>query len=104
VEDFASDWIDKKRGQFLDWVYLDANHAYPSVMNDLKHIDQALYQNGVIMGDDCWVRSDFQHSDVYYAVHDFCRDHSYKILHMDEHGQWAITREANPGFSHPEGE
>ncbi len=103
VEDFASDWIDRMKDRFLDWAYLDANHSYGSVINDLTHIDRALREKGVIMGDDCWVRPDFRNSDVYYAVHDFCKDHGYRLLHMDDQGQWAITRDTHPGFIHPEG-
>ncbi len=93
VPDFAENWLPKGlRRKKLDWVYLDASHQYEKVMGDLIVIHESLDQDGIIMGDDMWVKSMTHKSEVFYAVRDFTRKYNYEFLRMDGHGQWAIKR------------
>lgn len=95
VNDFSSNWLPSLSSIKLDWVYLDAGHQYSKVMKDLHAIDKALGQDGVIMGDDIWVKSLTEKSEVFYAVRDFSREMGYEILRIDGHGQWAVKRIAD---------
>lgn len=38
--------------EYLDWVYLDADHSYDSVLNDLKHWYPQIKKGGFLCGDD----------------------------------------------------
>lgn len=90
VEAFAADWLQDFREPFLDWVYLDASHKYHSVLNDLRLVSSRMRPGGVIMGDDCWVKSKKPDQGVAAALNDFLELSAYDIIHLDKHGQWAI--------------
>lgn len=92
VVDFAESWLSKYKEPFLDWVYLDANHKYNSVLRDLVSIDRVLKPGGMILGDDCWVNPSGRKSDVFYSISDFSREYFYNIIRLDAHGQWAMVR------------
>ena len=89
---FLEDWAAKFSEPILDWAYLDASHEYGAVYRSLKLLGAMLQKNGIIFGDDCWIKPNGYKSDVFYAVRDFTKDHDYQYLRLDGHGQWAITR------------
>lgn len=94
VEEFGSIWLAQHKEPFLGWVYLDAKHTYEAVLEDLNGIDRCLLPDGTIMGDDMWVTRT-KASDTYFAVRTFCLASGYEIVHIDQHGQWAIKRTAS---------
>lgn len=95
VEDYGAQWLSQTEERFLDWVYLDANHTYESVSEDIRAIHNALKPDGLIMGDDCWVKPGLEVSPVYWAVRDFCLEFQYEPVHLDARGQWAVTHTEN---------
>lgn len=95
IEEFGAVWLSQQQPEFLDWVYLDANHEFEQVYSDLVAIHRVLKQHGTIMGDDCWVKTIGHHSDVFWALREFCRDFGYEFLHIDAAAQWAITHTSN---------
>lgn len=89
---FSEEWLKIQKKGALDWVYLDANHKFEEVLADLRRIDAVLAENGIILGDDGWVQKNGEINGVCKALHTFCRERDYLIMHLDEHGQWAIKR------------
>lgn len=73
----------------LNFVYIDANHGYASVMQDLVMAKRALKTGGWIFGHDYDVNPAKQHtvwpSEVKKAVNDFCLQYNLVIdaLAMD---------------------
>lgn len=94
VEDFSTDWLNRFSKPFLGWVYLDAKHSYEAVMEDLFAIEKCLLPDGTIMGDDMWIPGKQGISAVYFAVRTFCQKMGFDVIHIDQHGQWAIKRTA----------
>lgn len=92
VEDFGINWLKGHNDAFLGWVYLDANHTFDAVLEDLHEIGRCLLPGGTIMGDDMWIHQDGKVSDVFFAVKAFCQTAGFDIIHMDQNGQWAIRR------------
>lgn len=57
----------------LDWVYVDGNHSYEFVLNDLKRVLKYMTPQGIICGDD------LQSSEVHRAVKDFIEENKQYI-------------------------
>ncbi|WP_166461946.1 class I SAM-dependent methyltransferase [Paracoccus alkanivorans] len=92
VKEFSTEWLKSLSPNALDWVYLDASHKFEDVVADLKHIDTILSDDGIILGDDCWISNNGQVGEIYNALYAFCEHEEYALLHLDEYGQWAIKR------------
>ena len=57
--------IDEIPDQSLDCVFIDGNHEYQYVLDDLQFWSKKVRPGGQLLGDDYWM------SDVARAVHDF---------------------------------
>ena len=76
-------WIDKMSNdaindikEKLDFIYIDGNHYYPYIDNDIKNYYKLLKDDGIISGHDfcaCW-------KDVIHAVNNFSREINLDIL------------------------
>ncbi len=67
----------------LDLVYLDANHSYAAVLNDMIKWFPKVRAGGILSGDD------YCREEVQKAVADFLKDHSqYKLQISDNLTQW----------------
>ncbi|MEM9221422.1 MAG: class I SAM-dependent methyltransferase [Pseudomonadota bacterium] len=91
IKAFSIEWLSSKPKESLDFVYLDAAHHFEAVLADLQAIHRVLKPGGVILGDDAWVKSRTEMSDVYQAVTEFSTEAGFRILHLDSVGQWAIS-------------
>jgi len=99
----------------LDFVYIDANHAYDYVVEDIKLWYPKLRRGGILSGHDyinmdwyndpnflpnkkdkhIWSNETFYHGvfGVNPAVDEFCNKHSYKLNKTDEwFGTWWIVK------------
>ncbi|WP_298921291.1 class I SAM-dependent methyltransferase [uncultured Roseobacter sp.] len=92
IEDFGAHWLQTHEKPFLGWAYLDANHSFQAVIEDLREIERCLLPNGTIMGDDMWLSDEGEISEVYLAVREFCKSANFDLVHADQHGQWAVRR------------
>jgi predicted O-methyltransferase YrrM len=69
----------KNKNVIFDWVYIDANHTYQNVYQDLSLYSQLIKNNGFISG------HDFNNIlDVKNAVDRFCEEFSYKIFYVSD--------------------
>jgi len=69
-ETIAKDFDDN----ILDFIYIDANHNYNFVYQDLDLWSKKVKINGIISGHDV-----FNHNDVLLAVKDWCIKNKYKF-------------------------
>lgn len=49
---YSSSELEKIEDDFLDWIYIDANHLYEFVKKDLDIARKKVKNGGIIMGDD----------------------------------------------------
>lgn len=68
----STEWFDQFTGR-LDWIYIDGDHTFDGVYNDLKHSVEIVDQ--VIFCDDYNI---IQHNDVRHAIQEFCLDYSLR--------------------------
>ena len=70
----------------VDWVYIDGDHRYEPVRQDLDGANSIIKDGGIIWGDDfSWTRPEHQ---VFYpvkkAVLEFCEENKRKYIAMDD--------------------
>lgn len=66
---------------YFDWVYVDANHLYDPVMEDLKAWYPKVKKGGYLCGHDYSdaPRILAKGDGVFYAVNDFCTEHNLEV-------------------------
>lgn len=81
----------------IDWMYIDADHSYDAVKNDLAAAVRAIKPDGIIAGHDyvCWSSQNGRFG-VVEAVNEFCHEHDFVFrfltLEPDMHLSYAIQR------------
>jgi hypothetical protein len=88
----ATQWFEeyKKAGEKLDWIYIDGDHSYTGVKNDLNNAIEVVKPGGLIIGDDYkWKSLTADKGGVKKAVNEFV---SQRGLNLSAHGsvQWSI--------------
>lgn len=87
----STDWFNSFNGELLDWIYIDGDHSYEGVKNDLNNCLNVLKPNAVIIGDDYLWTKDVDKGGVKRAVNEFIEQTGYKLV---QHGvrQFQIIR------------
>jgi hypothetical protein len=65
----------------LDWVYIDGDHSYDAVLNDLRSYLPKLRLGGIMAGDD-FGETQWFGSDVVRAVHDFTEEGGAELVEV----------------------
>ena len=82
VREYSSKAADKV--PMADFIYIDGNHEYDYVMEDLKKYYPKVKQGGIIAGHDiCWQRG----NAVIDAVRDFCEENNL-VFHVSWEDWW----------------
>jgi hypothetical protein len=77
----SRDWFSSYTGEKLDWIYIDGDHSYEGVMEDLVSSLDVVKQNGLIFLDDYSIHNR-QHPGVRAAVRDFCYERKLKFMRL----------------------
>ena len=72
---------------YFDWIYIDGNHDYTFVKQDLELYFRKVKPNGFIAGDDYTIRSNWQsgYGDVKKAVDEFVEKWPVKVVIIEKH-------------------
>jgi hypothetical protein len=74
----------------LDFVYIDANHDFDYVMEDIIAWSRKVKRGGIVAGHDYY---SFNHSGVKQAVDFYAKIHGYKVGTTEEHEpSWWFTK------------
>jgi hypothetical protein len=77
----SRDWFSSYTGEKLDWIYIDGDHSYEGVMEDLVSSLDVVKQNGLIFLDDYSIHNSL-HPGVRAAVRDFCYERKLKFTRL----------------------
>lgn len=75
----------------LDWIFLDANHAYEFVADDLRDWSRFIKPDGVFMLHDFTETSAGaiqMNFGVVRAVNEFCENNNWAITHITQEPDW----------------
>ena len=87
--------IDSIEDESIDLIFIDGNHSYKYVLEDLENYAPKLKKNGVLCGDDFFMRlhkndvlntgASYDEPMVYEAVIDYCKKHNKEYREFGKH-------------------
>lgn len=83
---------------YFDWIYIDGDHTYKGVTDDLELYAPKLKGTGLILGDD-FINSAYyiqMKFGVVEAVQDFVRKHGYEFLLLTRDWRFILSKPGNP--------
>jgi len=89
-KEYSCDAVKKFPDGFFDWVYIDADHDYESIKNDLELWNKKVKYRGYMCGHDYSPKI----SGVIRAVNEFMIRHNWtmKYITCDDYPSWAIEK------------
>jgi len=83
VKSHTVDFLNSLKDEYLDVVYIDADHSYEAVKKDLEFSFKKIKNNGIIMGHDY---TNGMFPEVVRAVDEFCKKYNLNIEYLTEDG------------------
>lgn len=77
----SREWFNQSGVKDLDWIYIDGDHSYEGVMEDLISSLNVVKENGLIFLDD-YSRHNTLHPGIRAAVKDFCYERKLKFSRL----------------------
>lgn len=87
---FSGEVISRFPDQYFNWIYIDGNHLYDFVRQDLEIAFRKTRAGGVICGDD-YMDGGWWQGDVKKAVDEFIRERPVQVLAI-RNKQFALRR------------
>jgi len=86
IQDFSEDAVRRIPDQSLDFVYIDGDHSYDSVMLDIILWSRKVRKGGIVSGHDYFYNKNKlgRQSKVTQAVNDYARIHEIMFFITDE--------------------
>lgn len=81
IKSSTIDFLNTLEDNYLDLVYIDADHSYNSVLEDLRLSYRKVKKNGFICGHDY-----VQRTQAERAVNDFCKEMNLEIEYLTKDG------------------
>jgi len=76
----STEWFNEFDGEKLDWIYVDGDHSYTGVINDLNNCLKVVKKGGIIIGDDYKWGRDGDKGGVKKAVNEFVEKNNYELV------------------------
>lgn len=103
IRKFSMDAVKDFEDESLDFVYIDGNHSYEHVRDDIREWAKKVRKGGIVAGDDYYVMASgnvgvIQAVDEYAKQHDIAMniipaDKVSIITHDDRQPQWYFVKE-----------
>jgi predicted rRNA methylase YqxC with S4 and FtsJ domains len=81
--------------EYFDWIYIDADHSYSSVLEDIKNWYPKLKKNGVISGHDFdpdITDDNYSNYGVKKAVEEFFGKDNFKLTEESNYKSWYVIK------------
>lgn len=91
IKGYSDEFVNLFPNNFFDFIYIDANHSYESVKNDLIKWFPKLKSNRLFSGHDYLNGKDGFYETIYgvkTAVDEFAIENNLKIYHTKENTPW----------------
>jgi lipopolysaccharide biosynthesis glycosyltransferase len=83
IKDYTYNFLQSLEDGYLDMVYIDADHSYEGVKNDLELSYKKVKIGGIISGHDYTLE---KHPGVVKAVDEFCKNYNLNIKYLTRDG------------------
>lgn len=94
LKKYSKDAADMFQDEYFDWVYIDSNHAYWAIKEDLALWWPKVKKGGFICGHD-YIYFERHGFGVTKALNEFMRDNGLYFTYLtngDRHESWAIQK------------
>ena len=91
VRDYSANALRAFKDGALDWVYIDGDHSYDSVLNDLTLSYAKVRKGGHISGDDYRVVDNWWKDNVVRAVKEFAATHPVDFI-LEDGSQFVLQK------------
>lgn len=71
IQKFSMDAVKQFKDDSLDFVYIDANHSYATVLEDVREWTKKVKRNGIVAGDDYKLSRNHAQYEVIRALDDY---------------------------------
>lgn len=78
IKKFSEEAANEIEDSSLDFVYIDANHEYKYVKQDLELWTPKVRKGGIVAGDDYYMTQS-KNFGVIKAIHEFVSEHNYQL-------------------------
>ena len=75
--------------KYFDWIYLNSSHNISDIVKELKASSTKVKTAGYITGNS-WIEKNNITNGLYRGIMEFCKDSSWKIMYVDNFGQWCL--------------
>jgi len=82
---YSSQILEKFDDEYFDWIYIDGNHNYEFVKNDLELSLRKIKKNGYITGDDYGNRGEWWDENPTRALNEFISSNFVKFIQIKNH-------------------
>jgi hypothetical protein len=85
IMEYSMDAVTGFKDNSLDFVYIDANHSYKTVMEDITEWSKKVKKGGIVCGDDYALGDNPNNRyryDVIHAVNDYGMSHNIETLYL----------------------
>lgn len=79
IEKSSMDAVKDFEDESLDFVFIDANHYYENVKNDIEEWTKKVRKGGIVSGHDYYVFKYSKNDGVIKAVDEYIAEHGYKL-------------------------
>ena len=87
----SDDWFATQKDNYFDWIYLDGDHSYEGVLNDLNSSRRVVKDGGIILGDDyAWPFQKHGKPGVTAAVDEFIKSTGLELVQEGGTTQFSI--------------
>ena len=87
IRETTTNFLQSQVDSAFDMIYVDADHSYEAVTNDLQLSFKKLKNGGVLAGHDY-----IQYSQIAAAVDNFCRQYGQQIIAVTKDGCPTVVR------------
>ena len=95
IQDMSMEAVKRFENDSLDFVFIDANHSFDYVMEDLIEWSKKVRVSGIVSGDDYYL---FRKAGVIEAVDAYTKAHGIQFNLTDPHSEHLKDRD---GFEQP---
>ena len=90
VRTLSSDAVEIFEDESIDFIFIDGNHSYEYVLEDLENYYPKVKIGGILCGDDYFMNADDYNGKkmVQEAVNDFSEKYSLELHTQGTHGDY----------------
>ncbi len=98
IKKTSMDAVKDITDESLDFVYIDADHSYQAIKDDIREWSKKVRKGGIVSGHDYYIFPNSGSKDVINAVDEYVKEHGLKLLTTDWDENYKRWDERQPSW------